>query len=47
MERKMQDHQQELEKLRQTSALDIDKLTHEVKLRKEAKGVSPFLTFYL
>ena len=39
MERKLQDHQQTLESLRQQSATEEEQLTHEAKLKKEANEV--------
>ena len=40
MERKVQEHKQELERLRQATKLDKERLVHEAKLKKEAAGVS-------
>ena len=40
MERKVQEHKQELERLRQATKLDKGRLTHEAKLKNEAAGVS-------
>lgn len=39
MGRKMQDHQQELQKMRQTTTMNVEQLKHEAKLKKEAKEV--------
>lgn len=39
MERKLQDHQQELQSLGQQSAAQTDQLTHEAKLTNELKEV--------
>ena len=40
MEHKVQDHQQELERLRQNRKLEKARLIHEAKLKKELKEVS-------
>ena len=40
MERKVQEHKQELERLQQATKLDKQKLIHEAKLKKEASTVS-------
>lgn len=39
MERKVQEHKQELERLQQATKLDKQKLIHEAKLKKEASSV--------
>ena len=39
MERKEQDHQQELERLRQTTSLEKERLCHEAKLKLKSKEV--------
>ena len=40
MERKVQEHKQELERLQQATKLDKQRLLHEAKLKKEASSVS-------
>ena len=40
MERKVQEHKQELERLRQATMLDKGRLIHEARLKNEAAGVS-------
>lgn len=40
MESKVQEHQQELQRMQQASQIDKNRLTHEAKLKKEAKEVS-------
>ena len=40
MERKVQEHKQELERLQQATKLDKARLMHEAKLKKEALSVS-------
>ena len=39
MERKAQEHKQELERLQQTTELEKQRLIHEAKLKKEAAEV--------
>ena len=39
MERKVQEHKQELERLQQATKLDKARLVHEAKLKKEALSV--------
>jgi hypothetical protein len=40
MERKIQEHKQELERLRQATMLDKGRLIHDARLKNEAAGVS-------
>ena len=40
MERKVQEHKQELETIQQATKLDKQNLIHEAKLKKEAATVS-------
>ena len=40
MQRKVQEHKQELERLQQATKLDKQKLIHEAKLKNEAATVS-------
>ena len=47
MERKVQEHKQELERLRQATKLDKGRLTHEAKLKNEAAGVSRVRSYNL
>ena len=42
MDRKLQDHQQELQRLRQQTDIDTEQLDHEAKLKKEMKEVGFF-----
>ncbi len=39
MDRKKQEHQQELQKMRQQLGIDVQQLNHEAKLKKELKEV--------
>ena len=40
MERRIQDHQQDLQRMRQQATAEVQQLNHEAKLKKEAKEVS-------
>ena len=42
MEHKVQDHQKELERLRQNSKLEKARLIHEAQLKMEMRAVSEF-----
>ena len=43
----MQDHKQEVQKLRRATNLDKQRLVHEQKLKKETKEVSRYFEWYL